>query len=222
MLPGYAPLIDKPEVTKMDIYNEHCLPHLTNCVCGMKALERQRALIVPQAQGCVLEVGMGTALNLPFYDKEKVTRLWGLEPSPGMRRAARGNVRRSGLEVEWLDLPAARIPLDNATVDTVLLTFTLCSIADWRGALAEMRRVLKAQGRLLFCEHGAAPDPSVLKWQHRITPWWKHAAGGCHLDRQIPSLLEEGGFRITEMESGYMGGVPRIAGYTYRGSAAKR
>lgn len=206
----------------MDIYNEYCLPHLTNCVCGMKPLARQRALIVPKAQGSVLEVGMGTALNLPFYDKEKVTRVWGLEPSPGMRRRAADNVERSGIEVEWLDLPAARIPLEDETVDTVLLTFTLCSIADWQGALAEMRRVLKAHGTLLFCEHGAAPDASILKWQKRITPWWKHAAGGCHLDRPIPTLLETGGFNILEMNEDYMGGVPRIAGYTYRGSAAKR
>lgn len=206
----------------MEFYNEHCLPHLTDCACGMKALARERALIVPQAQGCVLEVGMGTALNLPFYDKEKVTRLWGLEPSQGMRRAAKGNLRRGGIEVEWLDPPAAQIPLDDASVDTVLFTFTLCSITDWQGALAEMRRVLKPQGKLLFCEHGAAPDASVLKWQTRITPWWKRAAGGCHLDRPIPALLATGGFDILEMEESYLKGVPRVAGYIYRGSAAKR
>ena len=205
----------------MSIYEEYCLPHLTNCVCGLKPLTRQREMIVPLAQGRVLEVGMGTALNLPFYDREKVSCIWGLEPSLGMRRAAQGNVQASGMNVQWLDLPAAEIPLRDAFVDTVLLTFTLCSIPDWQAALAEMRRVLQPQGRLLFCEHGAAPDDPVLKWQQRITPWWRHVAGGCHLDRPIPRLVESAGFRILTLDSEYMTGVPRIAGYTYRGIAAK-
>lgn len=205
----------------MSIYEEHCLPHLTNCVCGLGPVARQREMIVPLAEGRVLEVGMGTALNLPFYDRGKVSCVWGLEPSPGMRKAARRNVQRSGMQVQWLDLPAAQIPLDDAAADTVLLTFTLCSILDWRGALAEMRRVLKPEGRLLFCEHGAAPDDAVLKWQKRVTPWWQHVAGGCHLDRPIPRLIASAGFRIVALDSGYMPGVPRIAGYTYRGIAAK-
>ncbi|WP_224961530.1 class I SAM-dependent methyltransferase [Geomonas subterranea] len=205
----------------MNVYNELFLPHLTNCACGFKALARQRELIVPLATGRVLEVGMGTALNLPFYDREKVSSLWGLEPSPGMRKAAEKNVRLSGIEVRWLDLSASAIPLEDATVDTVLLTFTLCSIADWRGALAEMRRVLAPRGRLLFCEHGAAPDDGVLRWQRRVTPWWKRVAGGCHLDRPIPRLIETSGFRIDRLDCGYMEGVPRLAGYVYRGCAQK-
>ncbi|UPU35535.1 class I SAM-dependent methyltransferase [Geomonas paludis] len=205
----------------MNVYREWCLPHLTNCVCGLRALARQRALIVPLARGRVLEVGMGTALNLPFYDREKVSCIWGLEPSPGMRKAAEKNVRRSGLQVRWLDLPAATIPLADESVDTVLLTFTLCSINDWSGALAEMRRVLAPQGRLLFCEHGAAPDAGVLRWQERITPWWKHVAGGCHLDRPIPRLIASSGFRVAALDAGYAAGVPRLAGYTYRGCAEK-
>ncbi|QWV93953.1 class I SAM-dependent methyltransferase [Geomonas oryzisoli] len=205
----------------MNLYHELCLPHLTNCVCGLKALARQRELIVPLARGRVLEVGMGTALNLPFYDRDKVSCIWGLEPSPGMRKAAEKNVRRSGMQVQWLDLPAATIPLEDGCVDTVLLTFTLCSIADWQGALEEMRRVLAPQGRLLFCEHGSAPDEGVLRWQERITPWWKHLAGGCHLDRPIPRLIGSSGFRVTELAAGYAAGVPKVAGYTYRGCAEK-
>lgn len=197
------------------------MPHITNCVCGLKPLIEKRRLVVPLAEGRVLEVGMGTALNLPFYDPEKVTHVWGLEPSEGMRRAARKHVLHSGIPVQWLDLPAAQIPLEDATVDTVLLTFTLCSIGDWRRALAEMRRVLKPEGRLIFCEHGAAPDESVFRWQKLITPWWKKMAGGCHLDRPIPRFLVEGGFRILTAESEYMSGVPRIAGYTYWGTARK-
>ena len=203
------------------IYQERCLPHLTNLVCGSGALARQRELVVPAAEGRVLEVGMGTALNLPYYDRSRVTHLWGLEPSQGMRRVARKNVEGSGMEVEWLDLPAAEIPLESGAVDTVVLTFTLCSIPDWEAALHEMRRVLRPGGKLVFCEHGAAPDQSVLKWQKRITPWWKGIAGGCHLDRPIPRYLEDGGFEIVKLETGYLKGVPRIAGFIYRGTARR-
>lgn len=204
-----------------EIYQEKCLPHLTNLVCGCRQLARQRELVAPLAEGRVLEVGMGTALNLPYYDRSKVTHLWGVEPSEGMRRVARKNVESSGMDVEWLDLPAGEIPLESEAADTVLLTFTLCSITQWEAALQEMRRVLKPGGRLLFCEHGAAPDQSVLKWQRRITPWWKRIAGGCHLDRPIPRCLEAGGFRILRMESEYLAGVPRIAGFVYRGTARR-
>lgn len=206
----------------MSVYSEFCLPLLTNCVCGLPSLRSQRELLVPLAKGRVLEIGMGTALNLPYYDRKKVSRIFGLEPSPGMRRAAAKNVAASGLEVEWLDLPASRVPLEDESVDTVLLTFTLCSIDDWRGALLEMRRVLRPGGRLLFLEHGAAPDASVRKWQERITPLWKGMAGGCHLDRPIPRLVESGGFGLTSLDAAYLEGVPRIAGYTYRGIAAPR
>lgn len=206
----------------MNIYQTYCLPRLTNCVCAAAPVARQRAKIVPQAEGRVLEVGMGTALNLPFYDRNRVTRVWGLEPSTGMRQAAAKNLRESGMDVQWLDLPAEEIPLEDGSVDTVLLTFTLCSIDDWRGALEEMRRVLTPGGKLLFCEHGAAPDPSILRWQHRLTPYWKHLAGGCRLDRPIPELIASAGFDIQTLESGYMDRVPRIVGYTYRGSAGRR
>jgi ubiquinone/menaquinone biosynthesis C-methylase UbiE len=203
------------------IYQERCLPHLTNLVCGSRVLARQRELVVPAAEGRVLEVGMGTALNLPYYDRSRVTHLWGLEPSQGMRRVARKNVEGSGMEVEWLDLPAAEIPLESGAADTVVLTFTLCSIPDWEAALQEMRRVLRPGGKLLFCEHGAAPDKSVLTWQQRITPWWKRIAGGCHLDRPIPRYLQTSGFEIVKLETGYLDAVPRIAGFIYRGTARR-
>ena len=205
----------------MGFYEKYLLPPVLSLAMGAKPIRYQRKKVVPLAEGRVLEVGMGTALNLPFYDRSKVTHLWGVEPSEGMRRVARKNVENSGMAVEWLDLPAGEIPLESGAADTVLLTFTLCSITEWEAALQEMRRVLKPGGRLLFCEHGAAPDQSILKWQRRITPWWKRIAGGCHLDRPIPRYLEAGGFSILNMESEYLERVPQIAGFVYRGTARR-
>lgn len=176
---------------------------------------------MPLAEGRVLEIGMGAALNLPYYDPDKVEFVWGLEPSEGMRRTAMKNLRRAPIDVKWIASPASEIPLDDGAADTILLTFTVCTIPDWRGALLEMRRVLKPEGRLIFCEHGAAPDEPIRKWQSRITPLWKNIAGGCHLDRPIPEFLENSGFRIVTMESEYVSGVPRIAGFHYRGEARK-
>jgi ubiquinone/menaquinone biosynthesis C-methylase UbiE len=205
----------------MRFYEKYCLPHLIHYACSLQPISRQRRKVVPLAAGRVLEVGMGGALNLPFYDSGKVDLVWGLEPSEGMRRLARKNLLRSPIEVRWVSLPAGEIPLENESVDTVLLTYTLCSIPDWQGALQQMRRVLKPEGKLVFCEHGAAPDATIRRWQGRLTPCWKKLAGGCHLDRPIPEYIEEGGFRITELESAYLRGVPRIAGFNYWGSATK-
>lgn len=205
----------------MNFYEKYCLPRLANCACGSKRIAELRRKIVPLADGEVLEVGMGGGLNLPFYDPGRVDRVWGLEPSEGMRRLARKNLQRTPIVVEWISLPAGEIPLEDESVDTVLLTFTLCTIPDWREALRQMRRVLKPEGRFLFCEHGAAPEEMVRRWQARLTPCWKKVAGGCHLDRPIPEFIEEGGFRIDRMETGYLSGVPRIAGFIYRGTARK-
>jgi hypothetical protein len=199
----------------MTFYEKHCLPHLIHFACGSQPIARQRRKVVPLAEGRVLEVGMGGALNLPFYDPGKVDFIWGLEPSEGMRKLARKNLQRSPIDVRWIALPAGEIPLDDESVDTVLLTFTLCTVPDWQAALLQMRR------KLIFCEHGAAPDETIRRWQARLTPCWKRIAGGCHLDRPIPEYIEEAGFRITEMESAYLRGVPRIAGFNYWGTARK-
>jgi ubiquinone/menaquinone biosynthesis C-methylase UbiE len=164
---------------------------------------------------------MGGALNLPFYDPGKVEFVWGLEPSEGMRNLARKSLQRSPIEVKWIALPAGEIPLDDESADTVLLTYTLCTIPDWQTALQQLRRVLKPGGKLIFCEHGAAPDETIRRWQARLNPAWKKIAGGCHLDRPIPEYIEAGGFGITEMDSAYLPGVPRIAGFNYWGSARK-
>ena len=203
----------------MNLYDRYLLPTLIDLLCGIKPVQRQRARIVPLAQGRVLEIGIGTGRNLPFYDKSRLQQLYGLDPALQMHRKARQRMRQAGLQVELLDLPAEKIPMPDASFDTVVTTFTLCTIPDAVAALREMRRVLKPGGRLLFCEHGTAPDASVRRWQDRLTPLWKPLAGGCHLNRDIPALLREGGFRIDEMEQLYLPG-PRPLTYNYWGSAS--
>ncbi len=205
----------------MSLYEDRILPHIIHCLCSTEPAQKQRQKVIPQAEGRVLEVGMGSGLNLPFYDRNRVDFIWGLEPSEGMRRKARKNLQATDLKVEWLDLPGEEIPLDDHSADTVVLVYTLCTIPDWARALEQMRRVLKPGGKLIFCEHGRAPDPGPQKWQERLNPIWKKMAGGCHLNRPIPALLEQGGFRITGMEAEYIEDIPRFAGYTYRGSAGK-
>ncbi len=140
----------------MWLYEQYVLPHFINMSCGSKAIQKQREKIVPLAEGRVLEIGMGSGLNIPFYNSKRVDFVWGLEPSKGMRKKAHKNLNRSVVEVRWLDLPGEKIPLDGNSADTVLLTYTLCTISDWNKALQQMCRVIKPGGKLLFCEHGAA------------------------------------------------------------------
>jgi ubiquinone/menaquinone biosynthesis C-methylase UbiE len=204
----------------MSFYHEHVLPHFINLACGAKPITRQRQKVVPEAEGRILEVGMGSGLNIAHYNPDKVEKVWGLEPSHGMRHKARKRVAAAPFELEWLDLPGEAIPLDDNSVDTVVLTYTLCTIPDWHTALRQMRRVLKPGGKLLFSEHGRAPEEAVQRWQDRINPYWMKVAGGCHLNRDIPRLLTEGGFEVRQMETIYMPLAPRFAGFTYWGYAA--
>jgi len=203
----------------MSFYQEHCLPHLINLACSLEVVQAQRKKIVPAADGRVLEVGMGSGLNIPFYDPDKIDFVWGLEPSQGMRKKASKTVEHAPIDVRWLDFPGEEIPLDDNSVDTVLLTYTLCSIADWHTALRQMRRVLKPGGNLLFCEHGEAPDMQVRKWQDRLNPLWKKLAGGCHLNRPIPTYIEESGFKIKTSNAEYLPHGPKFAGFNYWGMA---
>lgn len=202
----------------MTLYDEYVLPHIINCACGLSGIERMRAKVVPLAKGKVLEIGMGSGLNLKHYDSSQVERVWGLEPSSAMRRKAQANLRQSPVAVTWLDLPSESIPLPDNAADTIVLTYTLCTIPDWHSALLEMKRVLKPNGVLLFSEHGEAPEESVKKWQRRVNPVWRKLAGGCNLNRQIPQLIELVGFTVDRLEQGYIKG-PKIAAYHYYGSA---
>jgi ubiquinone/menaquinone biosynthesis C-methylase UbiE len=202
----------------MSLYEDRVLPHLIDLACSTKPTRKQRQKIVHLAEGDVLEIGFGSGLNLPYYDTDKVRKIFALEPSEGMRRKAQPNVVASGLDVELINLPGETIPLEPKSVDTVLVTFTLCSIDETLAALEGMRRVLKPGGKLLYCEHGIAPDENVSRWQHRLNPGWKRFSGGCNMNRDIPALIAGSGFRITNDERMYIPGL-RILSYNYWGTA---
>lgn len=202
----------------MGFYAERILPHMIDVACSTKPTRKQREKIVPLASGDVLEIGFGSGLNLPFYDRSRVRRVWGLEPSAGMRRKAAPQVASSGLDIELIEFPGEEIPLESDSVDTVLVTYSLCTIADAVTALQGMRRVLKPGGRLLYCEHGRAPDPHVHRWQDRLNPGWSVVAGGCNMNRDIPGLIEAAGFRIKSDERMYIPGI-RVLSFNYWGSA---
>ncbi|MCB1689837.1 MAG: class I SAM-dependent methyltransferase [Halioglobus sp.] len=204
----------------MGFYDKYVLPRFINCACGTKPIMKQREKVVPLARGTVLEIGIGTGLNLPLYDASTVDRVIGLDPSEASWELAGARAAHLDFDVEFIGLPGEQIPLEDASVDTVLVTFALCTIPDPVTALKGMARVLRPGGRLVFCEHGKAPDSSVCKWQDRINPYWRRFAGGCNLNRDIPGLLEEGGFAVSELQNAYLPGTPRIAGYNYWGSAA--
>ncbi|MCE4072802.1 MULTISPECIES: class I SAM-dependent methyltransferase [Pseudomonas] len=199
-------------------YDRHALPRLIDFACGMGDVMKQRSLLVPRARGRVLEIGMGTGLNLSFYDPAKVSTIVGVDPAAQMQKLARERAARIGIPVEMVALELGQIRADAGSFDSIVCTFTLCSIPDALAALKEMRRVLKPGGEFLFCEHGLAPDAGVRAWQHRLTPVWKPLAGGCHLDRDMPALIESGGFQLRELSQDYLPG-PRPMTYVYRGMA---
>jgi len=203
----------------MGFYDRFILPPLINMACGAAPITQQRAKVVPGAAGVVLELGFGTGLNLAHYDRAKVTRLYALEPSPGMLARARKAAAASDLPVEILPETAEALSLTPASVDSVVVTYSLCTIPDPQAALEAARRVLKPGGQLLFCEHGRAPDATVRRTQARVEPIWKRIAGGCHLTRDIPSLILGAGFQLEALESLYLPETPGWAGYNYWGVA---
>jgi len=204
----------------MGIYDRYVLPRLVTCCCGTKPVLKQRAKVVPKVHGRVLEIGMGAGHNLPYYDFNQVDHVVGLDPCETSWKLAQPRVRSVPFDVEFMAGSAEEIPLDDASVDSVLLTFSLCTIPNPARALSEAKRVLKVGGELVFCEHGKAPDPEVAKWQDRVNPVWKRLFGGCHLNRDIPGLIEESGFSVTEMEKMYLPNTPRIAAFNIWGSAS--
>lgn len=201
----------------MTLYQRHVLPRLLHFAMGQEALVPFRRRVVGAAEGRVLEVGLGSGLNLPLYGPS-VRQVIGLEPSPELLRMARDRAAVAAVAVELLEAFAEAIPLDAGSVDTVVTTWTLCTIPDAPRALAEMRRVLKPGGSLLFVEHGRSPEPGVARWQDRLDPLWGRVAGGCHLNRKIDGLIAHGGFRIDTMVNVRLPG-PRTHTFLYEGRA---
>jgi ubiquinone/menaquinone biosynthesis C-methylase UbiE len=202
----------------MGFYSKYILPRATCFACSLKPTRMQRGQVVPLARGRVLEIGIGSGLNLPFYAPGKVEYLWGLDPSRENWALMEGRRAPVDFDVEFLEASAEAIPLHDASVDCVLMTYTLCTLPAVRPSLEEMRRVLKPGGQLIFCEHGAAPDASVRRWQNRLNPLWQRMAGGCNLNRTVPELLVQGGFTIQELETGYIPGWKPVS-FNYRGIA---
>lgn len=205
----------------MGFYSRYILPKAVHLACGSQSVMRQREKVVPYARGRVLEIGIGSGLNLPYYDPTKVSKIWGLDPAPEMISMARQAASSLSIEVEFIALPGTEIPLEDNSIDTVVVTYTLCSIPDTLPALRQMSRVLRPGGELIFCEHGVAPDASVRRWQERINPLWKRLGGGCHLNRAIPAEIEAGGFRIKSLDSMYIAGW-RPASFNFWGTAVPR
>ena len=203
----------------MSLYDKYVLPKFLNCACGSKPVEYQRKKVVPNAEGLVLEVGIGSGLNLPFYDNSKVTQIWGLDPSEELSSMAKENAKNLDIDVKFISSGAEDIPLPDNYFDTALVTYTMCTIPEVIRANIEIKRVLKNTGKLIFCEHGKAPDLNIAKWQSRIDPIWGKLAGGCHLNRDIPSLLEDSGYKIIELDQMYLPSTPKVAGYNYWGFA---
>lgn len=201
----------------MGLYRRYVVPTLTDLAMRNRVARAERPRWVPRAAGVVLEVGVGSGLNLTVYGP-RTQKLYALDPSEELLRMARPRAEGRSFPVEFLCRSAEAIPLGDRTVDSVVATWTLCTIPDPARALEEMRRVLRAEGRLIFVEHGRAPDPDVARWQDRLTPVWRRVSGGCHLNRPIDRLLAEGGLDVLEMEAGYTAG-PRVGAYLYRGVA---
>ena len=205
----------------MSFYDKYILPKVLNCTCASKPIRYQRDKIVPLAEGVVLDVGIGSGLNIPFYNKSKINYLYGLDPSKELLDIAKSIAKENQLEVDFLQCSAESIPLPDKSIDTVLITYTMCTIPDVALSNSEIMRVLKDDGKLLFCEHGLAPDKNIAKWQKRINPLWGKIAGGCNLNRDIPKLISSSGFKISNMEEMYLPSTPKFAGYNYWGVAKK-
>lgn len=205
----------------MGLWEKYVVPPLVSCACSAKPIMKQRAKVVPRATGKVLEIGCGSGTNFSYYSHGDVDTLYALEPSPGMLKRARKEASNLGWgnRIEFLETGAEAVPLDDNSIDTVVITFVLCTIPDWQAALKEAARVLKPDGQILFSEHGLAPDEGIAKWQRRIEPVWRPLAGGCHLTRDTGQMLTNSGFALDGMETMYLPGTPKIAGFVSWGAA---
>ena len=204
----------------MGFYNKYILPKIINAGCGTKPIRKQREKVLPLCKGIVLEIGCGSGLNFSFYEENNIDKLYALEPDKEMLCQAESVVKEVNFPITFLETGAEKIPLDDDSIDTALLTYTLCTIPDPLAALLEIRRVLKKGGKLVFCEHGMAPENNVKKMQNFINSFWPIFVGGCNLNRDIPSLLNDAGFLVDNLETMYLPKTPKWFGYNYWGSAS--
>jgi ubiquinone/menaquinone biosynthesis C-methylase UbiE len=203
----------------MSFYEKYILPRFLNCACASEPITYQRKKVVPLAEGKILEVGIGSGLNLPFYNKSKIIEIWGIDPSEELNAMAKRVAAEENINVKFITSSAEDIPFPNNYFDTVLITYTMCTIPSVLKANEEMRRVLKSGGKMIFCEHGVSPDESIKKWQKRFNSIWGKIAGGCNINRDIPMLIKSSGFKIVMMDEMYLPKTPKIAGYNYWGYA---
>jgi ubiquinone/menaquinone biosynthesis C-methylase UbiE len=204
----------------MSFYENRILPHLLNVFMNTKGTREERKGSLADVTGAVLEVGFGSGLNLPYYPKT-VTKVVGVDPSHTSAHLARKRIAASSFPVEFVGLSAEKLPIADASFDSVVSTFTLCTIPDVAGALAEMRRALKPEGRFYFVEHGRADDPRVARWQDRLNGFEQKVFGGCHLNRDISALIRQAGFEIERLDHAYLKGAPKFGGFLYRGVAKR-
>jgi ubiquinone/menaquinone biosynthesis C-methylase UbiE len=202
-------------------YDDKVMPRLMTCACGQPAISAKRAELIPLASGRVLEIGCGGGLNQDFYDRERVTGFAGIDPNSRLLDEARARMPGRGWDVELRQAPGEDIPFAAGSFDTVVCTYTLCSVQDPSRVVAEIKRVLKAEGRLLFLEHGRAPDADVYRWQRWIEPLWKPLGGGCHLTRPVGGVLRAGGFSVEPLGQGYLARAPRPLGWMEWGVARR-
>lgn len=200
-------------------WDRHVVPRLIGCACTQPAVMRDRVKVVPRASGDILELGCGGGTNLQFYDWSQVRTLSGVDPSPELLGRAQDALLRSGRRANFANGIAEALPFENSSFDSVVTTFTLCSVQDPTAALSEVRRVLRPGGRLIFLEHGKAPDPAAANWQNRIEPVWKHIAGGCHLTRPVTGAISDAGFVCDAPQGHYMKRTPKWLGWVEWGEA---
>ena len=202
------------------LYEKYLLPKMLDCCCSTKPINYQRNKVVPHAKGKILEIGIGSGINIPFYKKSQIEKLYGLDPSEELNHMAHKVASQNSLDVEFLLSGAEEIPLPSNSIDTILITYTLCTIPDLNSSMSEMKRVLKDDGNFLFCEHGIAPDQNIIKWQNRINPVWGKLFGGCSINRDIPDIIKSSGFKLNKLNQMYLPGTPKIVGYNYWGHAS--
>jgi len=205
----------------LSLYNKYILPKFLNCACGSKPINYQRQKVVPLAKGKVLDIGIGSGLNIPFYNSDKIDQVIGIDPSHELIELAKELANDSKASIELVIGSAESIPYPDNFFDTVLVTYTMCTIPNVSIANKEIWRVLKDDGRLIFCEHGLAPDKKISKWQNRIDPFWGKIAGGCHLNRDIQKLITDAGFSFESLDKMYLPSTPKFAGYNYWGVGKK-